>query len=184
MKINAIVAIDKDGLIGYDNQLIWHIPEDLKFFQKMTKNKFIIMGRKTFMSLPNGPLPNRINLVITKDYESFHNHPYKNTFFVPSIEDALFKANELANMNFFDFSVDDKEVFVIGGANTYNQFIEKDLIDNFYVTKILKSYSLDNHFDKEKCTFFDTENLSPFTEEKIDSILNYPFDIEVYKYSK
>lgn len=184
MKINAIVAIDKDNLIGYKNDLIWHIPEDLTFFKKMTNNKIIVLGRKTFNSLPNGPLPNRINLVITKNPENFRNHPYKNTFFVSSIEESIHKANDLAFNNFFDFKINDEEFFVIGGANIYEQFLKSNLIDNLYVTKIDKSFIKEKSLDINYCSFFNENFLSNFNEEKIKDIEGYDMNIKIYKYSK
>jgi len=65
MKCELIVACTKDGIIGYNNKIPWHIPEDLKYFRNTTLNSIVIMGRKTFESLPNGYLKNRINIVIT-----------------------------------------------------------------------------------------------------------------------
>lgn len=184
MKINAIVAIDRDNLIGYKNELIWHIPEDLNFFKYMTKEKIIIMGRKTFDSLPNGPLPKRINIVVTKDFEKFHNHPYKNTFFVSSIEDAIHKANELAVNNFFDFEVSDEEIFVIGGATIYEQFLKNELIDVMYVTEIGKSFSEEKDLNHADCSFLKSEYLHYFKKEKIKDIEGFDMTIEIYKYYK
>lgn len=184
MKINAIVAVDKDNLIGYKNELVWHIPEDLIFFKKMTKEKIIIMGRKTFESLPNGPLPRRINIVVTKDFEKFHNHPYKNTFFVSSVEDAIHKANELAVNNFFDFEINDEEIFVIGGATMYEHFLKNELIDIMYVTKIDKSFSQENALNHEDCSFLNLKYLENFKKEKIKDIEGFDMTIEIYKYYK
>jgi dihydrofolate reductase len=65
--MELITALDIDGIIGLDNNLPWHVPEDLAFFKNMTQGHVVIMGRKTFESLPNGPLKNRINIVITRN---------------------------------------------------------------------------------------------------------------------
>ena len=69
--MNLIVLFNDKNVIGNDNKIPWYIPEDLKLFQKITKNHIIVMGRKTFESLPNGPLKNRINIVITNQTELY-----------------------------------------------------------------------------------------------------------------
>jgi dihydrofolate reductase len=77
--ISAIVAVDNNWGIGYDGDLLEHIPEDLKYFKELTSNNWVVMGRKTWDSLPKKPLPNRQHLIITNDPLN-----YKNT------EDVLF----------------------------------------------------------------------------------------------
>ena len=67
MKVSVIVVVDENFAIGYKNGLLCHLPADLKHFKSLTTGKTIIMGRKTFESLPNGALPNRENIVLTRD---------------------------------------------------------------------------------------------------------------------
>lgn len=107
-----IVAVAKNGVIGRDNQLPWHIPEDLKWFKQNTMGKPLIMGRKTFESLGK-PLPGRPHIVLTRD-SSFH---YEGVHVVSTIEAAVERAQELAESLFVN------EIMVIGGANIYKQML-------------------------------------------------------------
>ena len=101
MKINIIVAVSENWVIGKDNKLLWRLSNDLKKFKELTLNKPIIMGDKTFYSLPKGALPNRTNIILTLD-KSF-NEP--DTIPVYSIEDALKTAEMYGD-----------DVFITGGG--------------------------------------------------------------------
>ena len=70
-KFSMIVTCSKNGMIGKDNKLLWHLPNDLKRFKSLTTNKIVIMGRKTFESLPKGPLPGRLNIILCNDDKNF-----------------------------------------------------------------------------------------------------------------
>lgn len=127
--INLIAAIAKNRAIGNNGKLLCHIPEDLKRFKKLTENNIIIMGRKTYDSLPNKPLKNRINIVITnQDIE------LDGCIVVHSIEDSLKESKKY----------NDKEVFIIGGAKIYEQFMDK--ADKLYLTYIEEDYEADTFF--------------------------------------
>ncbi|MBN1252469.1 MAG: dihydrofolate reductase [Bacteroidales bacterium] len=128
MKISIIVAFDEKSGIGKDNNLLCYLPADLKNFKKLTSGNAIIMGRKTFESLPNGALPNRRNIVITKN-EKFNSN---NIEITNSIDKAI---NLCKNEN---------EIFIIGGAQIYNQFIKK--VDYLYITKIHHVFDADTFF--------------------------------------
>jgi len=69
MKVSLIVAIDLEGGIGKNNDLMWHLPSDMKFFKETTKNQIVVMGRKNFDSIPEKyrPLPNRLNVILTRN---------------------------------------------------------------------------------------------------------------------
>lgn len=131
--MNIILAADKKWAIGKDNDLLIHIPGDLKYLKKMTTGKTVIMGRKTLESLPGGkPLPNRRNIILTrsKDFkvpgaEVFH-----------SIEDVL----QLIKSG----DIESNEVFVIGGADIYKQMMP--YCDKFYITKIEAELPADRYF--------------------------------------
>ena len=69
-----VVAMDVDGCIGSNNTIPWSLPEDLKHFKELTENNIVIMGRKTFESLPNGPLKNRMNIVISSHIDNTYNY--------------------------------------------------------------------------------------------------------------
>ena len=112
MEINIIACVDANNAIGYKNQLLFHIPEDMKRFRTLT----ILMGRKPFESLPHGALPNRRNIVV-----SHQNIQLENCEVFPSIKQAL------------DACQDDV-VFVIGGSSIYEQTLQ--LADKIYLTQV------------------------------------------------
>lgn len=131
MNVNLIVACGNNGQIGKNNKLLWHIPEDFKHFKEKTTNSVIIMGRNTYESLP-GMLPNRIHIVITsKQLEQ-----KENLYAVNSIEEAIQKAKEF-----------NKEIWVIGGAQIYNEFIKRDFINKICLSSINYSGEADAYFD-------------------------------------
>ena len=133
-KLSAIVAIDKNNGIGYQNKLLYSVPDDIKRFKEITRGHVIIMGRKTADSLPNKQaLKNRINVVITKNFDL--NDEYK--------ERGFFVSNQIEN-NFYEY-IDNlvnkftifKEAFIIGGASIYRFFLP--FIDTIYLTRFHKS---------------------------------------------
>ena len=118
--ISIIAAIAKNNIIGGDNKLLWHIPEDLKHFKDLTSNHTIIMGRKTFESLP-GVLPKRHHIVLTKD---------KN-YTVDS--DSVTIVHNLKKI-VDKYETSEEEIFVIGGGEIYSAFLP--YCKNLYLTKI------------------------------------------------
>lgn len=130
--ISIIVAVAKNNVIGKDNQLIWHLPADMKFFKGKTSGHTIITGRKNYESIPEKfrPLPNRVNIVITRQQD--YNAP--GSFVVNSLEQAIEKAKQN----------NDNEIFIIGGAQIYAQSI--GLVDKMYVTKIDHEFDGDAFF--------------------------------------
>jgi dihydrofolate reductase len=137
MKISIIAAIGKNKELGKNNKLLWHISEDLKRFHSITKGHVIIMGRKTWESLPHKPLIGRYNIVITRDLEFKINNLRKGKDFavVNSLEEALRLAT-LAQGN--------DECFIIGGGQIYNQAIP--MADKLYLTVIEKNFEADTFF--------------------------------------
>ena len=132
-KVSMIVAVDKNGNIGYagDAKLPWHIPEDLKFFKEKTHQSPIIMGSNTFNSLPR-VLPNRTHFVVSsKRPDLITCDP--NVFVVPSLELAIELTHSLS-----------KESFIIGGAQLYNYALDNKLINKIYLTKVNTVISGDN----------------------------------------
>ena len=126
--MNIIVAVDQSWAIGYQGDLLVHIPEDMKYFKKMTIGHPVIMGRKTFESLPNKkPLKDRINIVLTKD-ENFY---ADDICICKNIEEVL----DLSSI---------KEAFVIGGEQIYNLFLP--YCEKAFVTKIYKNFTADKYF--------------------------------------
>ena len=137
MSINLIVANSVNGVIGKNGNMPWHIPQDLKRFKTLTKNSVVIMGRKTFESIRK-PLPDRCNFIISNKPSSNNDvYSFKN---IPS---AIKYAKE---------TFPNLDIFVIGGASIYNQFLELDLIENIYQTVIDKIIEGDTFFS------FDQDN--------------------------
>ena len=161
--ISAIVAVDNDWGIGYDGNLLERIPEDMKMFRELTENNIVIMGRKTWDSLP-GLLPNRVNIVIssTLSWLSFQT-PTE----APYIANMKGIERDLAFIH-CGYKISDKDIFIIGGGQIYKQLLP--YCDQVYVTKILK-----NHENID--TFF--PNLDKSKEWEIDTCteLRYSNDI-------
>jgi dihydrofolate reductase len=134
MKVALIVAAAENHVIGKDNDLIWHLPKDMKFFKDTTKGHFVIMGRKNFESIPHKyrPLPNRTNVVVTrqKDYLA------EGCLVVNSLAEALQEAEKAKDL----------EPFIIGGGEIYRLALEQQLIDRVYLTRIHKNYQGDTFF--------------------------------------
>ncbi len=153
--ISIIVAVSEDWGIGKDNDLLWHIPEDLKRFKRLTIGKTVIMGKKTWESLPRKPLPGRKNIVIT----DVPHECIDCTVTAYSIEDALSKCDRT------------DEIFVIGGGSVYRQFMP--ITDRLYITHVHRKCPADIYFpeiDPEEWSviqqeeYYDGENTSiPYT---------------------
>ena len=133
MKI--IVAISENNAIGKAGDLLCHLPNDLKHFKELTTGATVVMGKKTFFSLPRRPLPNRRNIVLTRD-ESFQ---YENTEVAHSIDHLLSILSA------------DEKVFIIGGGEVYKQFMP--LVDELQITHI-------HHTWEDADTFFPEIDLS------------------------
>ena len=130
--ISAIVAVDKNFGIGFNGDLLEHIPEDLKHFKELTSGHNVVMGRKTWDSLPKKPLPNRHNLVITKD-PSIYELTNEVWFYTLRQIEVLMLKNK--NVNYF----------VIGGGQIYEKLLP--ICDKVYLTKIMVSHeNVDTYF--------------------------------------
>lgn len=129
-----IAAVAANGVIGKDNDLVWHLPDDMKFFQDKTKGHHVIMGRKNYDSLPPKfqPLPNRTNIIMTRQ-EGFS---AEGCHVVHSIEDAL----EICKNN------NEEETFIIGGSDIYK--VGFQYATHIYLTEIHKEYEGDTFFPK------------------------------------
>ena len=126
--LSLIVAIGKNNEIGKDNKLLWHIPEDLEFFKKYTTGKTILMGSKTFHSLPN-VLPNRHHIVLSNENFNF-----------PTEVEVFDNFDKLLNR----ISQTEEEIVVIGGAMIYKEFM--GYVETMYVTEIDKEFDADRFF--------------------------------------
>lgn len=118
MKYNAILAMNRKNVIGRKNSIPWYIPEDLNYFRRITQNQVVIMGRKTFDSLPNGPLTKRINIVLTTDpsnYKEIENH-HKGMLYFIKYEEIEYLLNKL------EADIITKQIYIIGGSDIYKLF--------------------------------------------------------------
>ena len=120
MIVTLIAAIGKNNALGKDNTLLWNLPADMKHFRDTTRGHTVIMGRKTFESLPNGPLPKRENIVITRDKEYYR----PDITIMHSLDEALRYA-ALEQGKHFEEKQEETEIFVIGGGELYKEAITR-----------------------------------------------------------
>lgn len=146
--ISMIVAADENNVIGKDNQLIWHLPDDLKFFKAKTSGHAIIMGRNTFESVGK-PLPKRTNIIITRD----ENYSAEGCVVVHSLEDALEKAHEV-----------DPNPFIVGGEQIYR--LGLPIADRVYLTRIHHTFEGDRHFPELNGEWKEVESVEHPSNEK------------------
>ena len=130
-KISIIAAVSDNYAIGKSNNLPWHLPADLKHFRQLTTGHAVVMGKRTFEGLSNGPLPNRKNIVLTSVMSEGVNKGY---FEADSLEDAVYLCEH------------EEQVFIIGGATVYKQCIGK--VDSMYITWVHHEFSADTFFPK------------------------------------
>jgi dihydrofolate reductase len=134
MKVALIVAIDSARGIGKNNDLMWHLPNDMKFFKETTQNQIVVMGRKNYDSIPEKyrPLPNRLNVVLTRNAD----------FQAPDCE--VFTSLEACFEHFKNET--ERTIFIIGGGEIYKMALEYNRIDEMYITYINKEYGADTFF--------------------------------------
>jgi dihydrofolate reductase len=132
--ITIIAAMDSENGIGKDNQIPWAISPDMQQFKRLTTGHTVIMGRKTFESLNGKCLPDRVNIVITRDIPGFY-AKYNHTDLValPSLEDAL-------------DATADEQIFIIGGGEIYRQALDLNLAHDMILTRIQHNALCDTRF--------------------------------------
>lgn len=163
MKINLIAAVGQNNEMGLDNKLLWHIPEDLKRFKKITEGKPVIMGRKTYESIGK-PLPGRKNIVMTRR---------KPQRFPIEVAVTNNSNSALAHAQL----INSDEVFVIGGAGVYEEFLPS--ADKIYLTVVHAKFTADTFFPKLDMRDWVIESEEDvFTKEYI--ITNYVYLRKVY----
>ena len=151
--ISIIAAIGKNNELGLNNDLIWHLPNDLKFFKEKTLNQNIVMGYNTFVSLGR-ILPNRKHIVLS--------------FEKVRLPLEVIQFNNLEDLNNY---IKDKDVFIIGGASMYKQFIDK--ADKLYLTEIDNTHKADVYFPNFDKSLFDKKILGTNS----DNGINYTFTL-------
>lgn len=134
MNVSLIVAVAENNVIGYKNNLIWHLPNDMRYFKETTLNHFIISGRKNYVSIPLKfrPLIHRTNIVLTRDID----FKEENCIIKHSLEEAL----TFAKKN------DQNKVFIIGGGQIYKEALEKNIVDTLYITHVHDKFEGDTFF--------------------------------------
>ena len=154
MILSIIVAVAEKNVIGMDNQLIWHLPADLKYFKTLTMGSPIIMGRKTYESIGK-PLPGRTSIIITANID----YKAEGCIVVHSLESAL------------DAAKSSNEAFIIGGAEIYKQAIA--VADKIYFTRVHAAFDGDVYFPE----------VNPEVWQLIDQKDNMPDEKNKYPYS-
>lgn len=158
MRIAMIAAMSKNRAIGKDNALLWHLPNDLKFFKDSTMGKPIVMGRKTFESIGR-PLPGRENIVVTLDPNWHH----EGVTVVHDLEIALQTASRVAEQSGVS------EVMVIGGAQIYQQALP--WADRLYLTRVDAVIDGDAFFPE-----FSEESWNLLSEKSYQACERNPYD--------
>ncbi|MCI5056225.1 MAG: dihydrofolate reductase [Flavobacteriales bacterium] len=164
MKISIIVAAGENGEIGKDNQLLWHLPTDMKFFKRKTTGHHVLMGRNSYESIPEKyrPLPNRVNIVVSRNI----NYEASGCVIKHSIEEAI----EVAR------NANETELFVIGGGQIYKYFMERNLVDVLYLTRVHNSFDADTFFPLEEIK----GRLDMITHISSDDKHQFSFSFEKY----
>jgi dihydrofolate reductase len=157
--ISIIVAVSEDWGIGKDNELLWHISEDLKRFKRLTSGNTMIMGKRTWESLPRRPLPGRMNIVLTDDPDE----TIKDAVTAYSLQDALDKCDK------------DKEIFIIGGGSIYRQFMP--LADRLFITHVHRKAPADIYFPEIDLGIWEITEKEEF---KSDGENGIPYTYTIY----
>ncbi len=165
--IKLIVAKASNNTIGKDNDLIWHLPADMRFFTQSTKGHIVIMGRKNWDSIPlkYRPLSNRINAVITRN-ESF-THPDAEVFH--SVEAAIDHYKKQS----------EREIFIIGGAQIYKYCLDHNLVDEMLITFIDQAFDGDAFFPEFDDSKWQKEMIMDYKKDDKN-----PYDFTVYRFFK
>jgi len=158
--ISIIVAVSDDWGIGLNNDLLWNLPEDLKRFRRLTTGNTIVMGKRTWESLPKRPLPGRINIVITDNQKE----TFEGAVTAYSIEDAINKSGG------------DGEVFIIGGGSIYRQFMP--FADRLYITHVHKKTQADVYFPVIDPVLWKAVSTEEFVSDSPDAI---PYSYVIYQ---
>ena len=163
-KISIIAAVADNYAIGKSNDLPWHLPADLKHFKELTTGHAIVMGKRTFESLPKGPLPNRKNIVLTSVMSEGVNEGY---FEADSLEDAVYLCEN------------EKQLYIIGGATVYRQCIDK--VNSMFITWIHKDFTADTYFPEIDFSKWDEVNRE---DHDADEKNEYAYTFSEYKRKK
>jgi len=167
MKVSLIVAVAKNNAIGKNNDLLWHLPADMKHFKQLTSGHCVLMGRKNFESIPEKfrPLPNRTNIIITRNKDL----QIENCKVFNSIKEGI----EFAK------STGEQELFIIGGGEIYRESLEQNLIRKIYLTRVHQSFEADTFFPE-----LDENKWKVLSEIFLVKDEKNPFDCTFYELEK
>lgn len=167
MIINLVVAASENNVIGKDNKLIWHLPNDMAFFKNTTWGMPVIMGRKTFESMGK-PLKGRTNIIVTKNSKSplIANAVNYNIVIVNSVEDAVTVSQE----------TDAKECYVIGGGEIF--MLTLPMASRIYMTRVHTTIDGDTFFPPIDDTQWTLASTTSFTA---DAKHAYPYTFEIWQ---
>jgi dihydrofolate reductase len=164
MKYALIVAIGKNNEIGKNNDLLWHLPRDMKFFKETTAGQIVVMGRKNWESIPEKfrPLPNRENIILTRN--------------------ADYKAEGATVITSYDeipHAVQNhkKTCFIIGGAQVYDLALQEDYLNEMYITYVDESFGADTYFPKIELENWNEEVLLRYEKDERNP---YSFTVKRY----
>lgn len=129
--ISAIVAIDENNAIGKDNHLLEKISKDMQRFKELTMNRIVIMGYNTYKSIPSGKLPNRFNIIISKNTEDYLRNGNGVSFATSKTVEKMLDLDR-------KYLSPEEKIWIIGGEKIYRDYFH--YIDKLYVTKIFKSF--------------------------------------------
>jgi len=156
---SLIVAIAENGVIGFENKLPWHLPADLLYFKKLTLNKTVIMGRRTYESIGK-PLPNRKNVIVTRQ----KNFMVQGCEVVHSLEDALEKYKN-------------DEVMIIGGASLYKESLP--YVNRMYLTFVKANVKGDTYFPE-----FDSKDWQEISRQDHEPDVKNPYAYSFVVYER
>jgi len=155
--ITIIAAIGNNNELGKGNDLIWHLPADLKRFKKRTTGHAIIMGRNTFESIGK-PLPNRRSIIITRNTS----YQKEGCEIVHSLEDAI------------ELIASQEDAFIIGGAQIYKEAMEKNVVDQLDITKVHQDFDADVFFPAIDSMVWEEVSIENFSPDE-NNLFTYSF---------
>jgi len=161
-KISIIAAVADNYAIGNLNKLPWHLPADLNHFRQLTTGHTIVMGKHTFQSLPNGPLPDRKNIVLTSVMSEGVNQGY---YEADSLEDVFYLCEN------------EDRVFIIGGTSVFKQTIHK--ADTLYITWVHAEFTADTYFPE-----IDFDEWEVISREDFDANEKNPYPYSFVEYKR
>jgi len=163
--VSLIAAVAENGVIGKDNDLIWHLPADMAFFKATTLEHHVIMGRKNYESIPHKyrPLANRTNVIITRNKE----FTAEDCIVFHSLKEGIDHAVRSG----------DEEPFVIGGGQIYELALKENLIDRMYLTHVHGSFEGDTFFPEFDESDWNLVSVKSYPADESNPI---PFSISIY----